>query len=154
MGDRAGYEQLGDGYTDRHSTFGADSPPSYQSIAQPLYQSYGQQSYQNQTVTVVSTSTSMTQTDTADRDAQLSEPPENIIAYTLITFCCCWLLGIFAIYFANKANILARHGDDEGAKKASVIAHRLLIASVTLGLLFIALSLFTVLWLKFHVEYY
>ncbi|XP_060574713.1 trafficking regulator of GLUT4 1-like isoform X3 [Ruditapes philippinarum] len=136
MAERAGYDQPGDGYTDKNAKYGVDAPPPYQPGIPPPQQGYGQQPYPMQPQYGHNTNTTVVvnQPQTGTIIIQ-QRHPDYMVPSICACLCCFFPTGILAIYYAYEANNLARDGDYEGARKMSDMARRLMVASVIVGVI-------------------
>lgn len=74
------------------------------------------------------------------RMSEVSTPPENYLAWAIIsTILCCWPIGVFAIIKSTKVNSLWQQGDYAGAQKASEDAKKFSIYAAIGGLLAVVL---------------
>ncbi|XP_045205353.2 synapse differentiation-inducing gene protein 1-like isoform X1 [Mercenaria mercenaria] len=128
MAERAGYDQPGDGYTDRITGFelgttSANLPGQHQSnLTREIYtiqSSINSDTNQPQVTTVILQSTH----------------PDYMVVSLFACIFCFWPTGVCALYYANEANNLAEGGDYEGARRMSIKARNRMITSVVIGII-------------------
>ncbi|XP_052064504.1 trafficking regulator of GLUT4 1-like [Mytilus californianus] len=66
-----------------------------------------------------------------------SEPRDYMCSAMMACICCCWPLGLIAMYFANSANDARAQGHFEEAKKKNRLAKVMIISSVISGILIV-----------------
>ncbi|XP_045205350.1 proline-rich transmembrane protein 1-like [Mercenaria mercenaria] len=141
MAERAGYDQPGDFYTDKNTSYGEDAPPPYQ--PGPKQTGYPSQQPGNVEQPYISASTTLlVNQPQAETVIIKPRPPDRMVDSILVFLCCFWPTGIYAIYYANKANRLARAGDYEGARWMSDTARKFIILSMFVGFTLIIFGTF------------
>jgi hypothetical protein len=72
----------------------------------------------------------------------LPDPPNDHLCFNIIvTICCCWPIGIFAILKSVETRDAANRGDRERALVSSRSARRLGLVTLLVGLFFVLLSM-------------
>ncbi|VDI55541.1 Hypothetical predicted protein [Mytilus galloprovincialis] len=64
-----------------------------------------------------------------------TEPSDYMCSALMACLCCCWPLGLIAMYYANSANDAKAKGDFEEARKQNRTARSMIIASVIFGII-------------------
>ncbi|XP_045206914.2 trafficking regulator of GLUT4 1-like [Mercenaria mercenaria] len=126
MAERAGYDQLENKYISSYTASREGILPSYQAVTQYQQTGFDQSSvlYQSTTHMTQPVGTVIIQT----------RPPDLLLPSIFACFCCFWPSGLFAVFYAIKANTLAGEGKYEEARRMSDIAGILVIISVVLGI--------------------
>ncbi|VDI55537.1 Hypothetical predicted protein [Mytilus galloprovincialis] len=64
-----------------------------------------------------------------------SEPSDYMCSAIFACLCCCWPLGLIAMYAANSANDARAKGDFEEARTKNSLALSMIIGSVIFGII-------------------
>ncbi|XP_060592335.1 proline-rich transmembrane protein 1-like [Ruditapes philippinarum] len=151
MAEGTGSDLPEDYYTDKHVTFEANDVPLYQPVIPLSQRGYGQQTCPVQPAYGHNTETiDVNQPQTANIIIQ-QLPPDCLMESVLACLFCFCPTGIFAIFFACKANDLANSGDYAGTKRMSEYARMLTMLSVTIGIsLLLVMVLLELQYLDFN----
>ncbi|XP_045205345.2 uncharacterized protein LOC123557747 [Mercenaria mercenaria] len=128
MADRAGYDQPENKHISNYPTSREGTLPSYQAIGTQQQTGFVQPSVPYQSTHVVSHQPHPVRTVVIQ-----TRPPDYLVSSVWACLFCFFPTGLFAIYYASRANTLANEGHYEEARRKSIIARNLLISSFVLG---------------------
>ncbi|XP_045205342.2 proline-rich transmembrane protein 1-like isoform X2 [Mercenaria mercenaria] len=131
MADQTGYDQPGDGYTDKYPRYREEEPPPYQFVGTQQPVDFVHTPFSHQPYVV---------SDQPQHDRTLiiqTRPPNYMIPSILACLCCFWPTGLCAIYYANEANNMALAGDYVGAIRMANISRNMMVFSVVVGIFWI-----------------
>jgi hypothetical protein len=73
------------------------------------------------------------------RQQPFSENDNTLCCAVFATLCCCWIIGLFAIYYAFRARNEWNSGDQQRAQSLNGVAKGLTIATIICGIVIIGI---------------